>query len=69
MAKNKNTAVTKFVVKTGDAFEAAGLTYANYRVELTAVLLNDNNSVVNGTTSSDYVVYTNAKIETGFINS
>lgn len=38
-------------------------------LELTAVLLNDNNSVVNGTTSSDYVVYTNAKIETGFINS
>lgn len=67
--EEQNTAVTKFVVKTGDAFEAAGLTYANYRVELTAVLLNDNNSVVNGTTSSDYVVYTNAKIETGFINS
>lgn len=67
--EEQNTAVTKFTVKTGDAFEEQGLTYANYRVELTAVLLNDNNSVVNGTTSSDYVVYTNAKIETGFINS
>lgn len=64
----QSTAVTKFTVKTGKAFEEQGLTYANYRVELTAVLLNDNNSVVNGTTSSDYVVYTNAKIETGFIN-
>lgn len=67
--EEQNTAVTKFTVKTGKAFEEQGLAYANYRVELTAVLLNDNNSVVNGTTSSDYVVYTNAKIETGFINS
>lgn len=67
--EEQNTAVTKFTVKTGKAFEEQGLTYANYRVELTAVLLNGNNSVVNGTTSSDYVVYTNAKIETGFINS
>lgn len=67
--EEQNTAVTKFTVKTGKAFEEQGLTYANYRVELTAVLLNDNNSVVNGTTLSDYVVYTNAKIETGFINS
>lgn len=67
--EEQNTAVTKFTVKTGKAFEEQGLTYANYRVELTAVLLNDNNSVVNGTTSSDYVIYTNAKIETGFINS
>lgn len=67
--EEQNTAVTKFTVKTGKDFEEQGLTYANYRVELTAVLLNDNNSVVNGTTSSDYVVYTNAKIETGFINS
>lgn len=67
--EEQNTAVTKFTVKTGKAFEEQGLTYANYRVELAAVLLNDNNSVVNGTTSSDYVVYTNAKIETGFINS
>lgn len=67
--EEQNTAVTKFTVKTGKAFEEQGLAYANYRVELTAVLINDNNSVVNGTTSSDYVVYTNAKIETGFINS
>lgn len=67
--EEQSTAVTKFTVKTGKAFEEQGLAYANYRVELTAVLLNDNNSVVNGTTSSDYVVYTNAKIETGFINS
>lgn len=67
--EEQNTAVTKFTVKTGKAFEEQGLTYANYRVELTAVLLNDNNSVVSGTTASDYVVYTNAKIETGFINS
>lgn len=59
--EEQNTAVTKFTVKTGKAFEEQGLTYANYRVKLTAVLLNDNNSVVNGTTSSDYVVYTNAK--------
>lgn len=41
--EEQNTAVTKFTVKTGKAFEEQGLTYANYRVELTAVLLNDNN--------------------------
>lgn len=66
--EEQNTAVTKFTVKTGKAFEEQGLTYANYRVELTAVLLDEKNEKVNGTTSSDYVVYTNAKIETGFIN-
>lgn len=65
----QSTAVTKFVVKTGDVFEAKNLTYANYRVELTAVLLDEKGEKVNGTTASDYVVYTNAKIETGFINS
>ena len=65
----ENKEMTTITVNTGKAFEEQGLTYANYRVELTAVLLNDNNSVVNGTTASDYVVYTNAKIETGFINS
>lgn len=67
--EEQNTAVTKFTVKTGKTFEEQGLTYANYRVELTAVLLDANNEKVNGTTASDYVVYTNAKIETGFINS
>lgn len=67
--EEQNTDVTKFTVKTGKAFEEQGLTYANYRVELTAVLLDEKNEKVNGTTSSDYVVYTNAKIETGFINS
>lgn len=66
--EEQNTAVTKFTVKTGKAFEEQGLTYANYRVELTAVLLDEKNEKVNGTTASDYVVYTNAKIETGFIN-
>ena len=34
--EEQNTAVTKFTVKTGKAFEEQGLTYANYRVELTA---------------------------------
>lgn len=67
--EEQNTAVTKFTVKTGKTFEEQGLTYANYRVELTAVLLDANKEKVNGTTASDYVVYTNAKIETGFINS
>ena len=67
--EEQNTAVTKFTVKTGKTFEEQGLTYANYRVELTAVLLDEKGEKVNGTTASDYVVYTNAKIETGFINS
>lgn len=67
--EEQNTAVTKITVKTGKTFEEQGLTYANYRVELTAVLLDEKGEKVNGTTASDYVVYTNAKIETGFINS
>lgn len=67
--EEQNTAVTKFTVKTGKAFEEQGLAYANYRVELTAVLLDEKGEKVNGTIASDYVVYTNAKIETGFINS
>lgn len=67
--EEQNTAVTKFTVKTGKTFEEQGLTYANYRVELTAVLLDEKGEKENGTTASDYVVYTNAKIETGFINS
>lgn len=67
--EEQNTAVTKFTVKTGKTFEEQGLTYANYRVELTAVLLDEKGEKVNGTTASDYVVYTNAKIESGFINS
>ena len=67
--EEQNTAVTKFTVKTGKTFEEQGITYANYRVELTAVLLDEKGEKVNGTIASDYVVYTNAKIETGFINS
>ena len=51
-----------FVPLTGDAFENAGYTYANYKVRLTAVLLNSNDEELADTKTSDYIIYTNARI-------
>ena len=51
-----------FVPLTGDAFEKAGYTYANYKVRLTAVLLNSNGEELADTKTSDYIIYTNARI-------
>ena len=44
------------------AFEKAGYTYANYKVRLTAVLLNSNGEELADTKTSDYIIYTNARI-------
>lgn len=51
-----------FVPLTGDAFEKVGYTYANYKVRLTAVLLNSNGEELADTKTSDYIIYTNARI-------
>lgn len=48
-------------VITGAAFENAGLTYANYKLVLTAELLHKGERI-NGSDASDYIIYTNAKI-------
>ena len=51
-----------FTPLTGGAFEAKGHTYANYKVRLTAVLLDQNGAEIDGTKASDYIIYTNARI-------
>lgn len=48
--------------KTGSELEKDGGWYANYRVRLTAVMLDENDSPLSDTLASDYIVYTNAKI-------
>ena len=47
---------------TGEAFERKNYTYANYRVRLTAVLLDDKGNELDGTKATDYIIYTNARI-------
>lgn len=47
---------------TGDAFENAGHTYANYRVRVTVVLLDESGNELEGTKATDYIIYTNARI-------
>lgn len=49
-------------VLTGEPFEQAKYTYANYKVRLEAELLDNSGHVINGTNVSDYIIYTNAKI-------
>ena len=51
-----------FTPLTGEAFEAKGYTYANYKVRLTAVLLDQAGVEIDGTKASDYIIYTNARI-------
>ena len=47
---------------TDTAFEQKGYTYANYKVRLNVVLLDENRHEISGTKASDYVIYTNACI-------
>ncbi len=47
---------------TDTAFEKKGYTYANYKVRLNVVLLDENKYEISGTKASDYVIYTNARI-------
>ena len=47
---------------TGVAFERKNYTYANYRVRLTVVLLDDKGNEPDGTKATDYIIYTNARI-------
>lgn len=56
------TAGFRFTPLTGEAFEKAGYTYANYRVRLTAVLLDSDGNELEGTKATDYIIYTNARI-------
>lgn len=47
---------------TGEAFEKANYTYANYRVRVTVVLLDESGKELEGTKATDYIIYTNARI-------
>ena len=47
---------------TGEAFENAGYKYANYRVRVTVVLLDNTGNELEGTKATDYIIYTNARI-------
>lgn len=47
---------------TDTAFEQKKYTYANYKVRLNVVLLDENRNEISGTKASDYVIYTNARI-------
>ena len=52
----------RFSPLTGEEFEERGYTYSNYRVRLTVVLLDKDGTEIPGTQSSDYIIYTNARI-------
>ena len=52
----------RFSPLTGAEFEKNGYTYANYRVRLTVVLLDDAGNEIADTTATDYIIYTNARI-------
>lgn len=47
---------------TGEAFEKARYKYANYRVRVTVVLLDESGKELEGTKATDYIIYTNARI-------
>lgn len=47
---------------TGEAFEKARYKYANYRVRVTVVLLDESGKELEGTRATDYIIYTNARI-------
>ena len=58
-----------FTPLTGEEFEQNSYTYANYRVRLTAVLLDKNGSELDGTKATDYIIYTNARIYQDMIDN
>lgn len=58
-----------FTPLTGEKFEEKNYTYANYRVRLTAVLLDKNGNELDGTKATDYIIYTNARIYQDMIDN
>lgn len=58
-----------FTPLTGEKFEKEQYMYANYRVRLTAVLLDKNGSELDGTKATDYIIYTNARIYQDMIDN
>ena len=60
--------VSSYSVITGGAFESKGKTYSNYKVQLTAQLLDENSEPIENSGCSDYIIYTNAKISSQLIS-
>lgn len=58
-----------FTPLTGEKFEKEQYTYANYRVRLTAVLLDKSGNELDGTKATDYIIYTNARIYQDMIDN
>lgn len=58
---------TLYDVITGEDFEVKGHIYANYKVKITAELIDDKGKVIENSKAEDYIIYTNAKIYTSII--
>ena len=56
-----------YSILTGSEFENRGLTYANYKVTLTVLLLDKDGKELEGSKATDYIIYTNAKVLTDVI--
>lgn len=56
-------------ILTGSEFETQDLTYANYKVTLTVSLLDKDNKELEGSSATDYIIYTNAKVLTDVIQN
>lgn len=54
--------VSSYSVITGAEFEGGKKIYSNYKVQLTAQLLDENDDPIENSGCSDYIIYTNAKI-------
>lgn len=61
--------ISSYSVITGAELESAGKLYSNYKVQLTAMLLDENGEPVENSGCSDHIVYTNAKIYSQMIPS
>ena len=60
--------VSSYSVITGAEFEGGKKIYSNYKVQLTAQLLDENNDPIENSGCSDYIIYTNAKINSQLIS-
>ena len=60
--------VMKCSVITGNRFEDAGYTYGNFKITVPVYLRDANDEKISITQASNYVIYTNAKVLTDFIN-
>ncbi len=54
--------ISSYSVITGAELESADGLYSNYKVQLTAMLLDQNGDPIENSGCSDYIIYTNAKI-------